>query len=86
VQPLVCPRQIIDVAGVERRNAGQAVSHGAGGDLHVDSWYRPKVVGGPGTFLVVADGCLAFVEAFRQKRRSKSRDWHQPEVDGRNRR
>jgi hypothetical protein len=38
-----------------------------GGEPHVDDWYRANVIGGPGAFLVVADGYQAFAAAFRQK-------------------
>jgi len=38
-----------------------------GDDPHVDDWYRANVIGGPGAFLVVADGYAAFAAAFRQK-------------------
>jgi hypothetical protein len=53
-----------------------AVSHGitlnglpitSGDDPDVDGWYRANVIGGPGAFLVVANGYAAFAEAFRQK-------------------
>jgi Protein of unknown function (DUF1194) len=53
-----------------------AVSHGvtvnglpitSGDEPHVDEWYRANVIGGPGAFLVVADGHQAFADAFRQK-------------------
>ena len=33
----------------------------------IEDWYRDNVVGGPGAFLVVADGYDAFARAFRQK-------------------
>lgn len=39
----------------------------SGDDLHVDDWYRANVVGGPGHFMVVADGFDAFADAFRRK-------------------
>jgi hypothetical protein len=38
-----------------------------GDDPHIDDWYRANVIGGPGAFLVVADGYGAFAAAFRQK-------------------
>jgi hypothetical protein len=38
-----------------------------GDDPHVDDWYRQNVVGGPGAFVVVANGYDAFAAAFRQK-------------------
>jgi hypothetical protein len=53
-----------------------AVSHGitlnglpitSGDDPGVDGWYRVNVIGGPGAFLVVANGYDAFADAFRQK-------------------
>ncbi len=53
-----------------------AASHGitlnglpitSGDDPDVDGWYRANVIGGPGAFLVVANGYDAFAEAFRQK-------------------
>jgi hypothetical protein len=39
----------------------------SGDDPHVDDWYRANVVGGPGHFMIVADGFTAFADAFRQK-------------------
>ena len=39
----------------------------SGDDPHVDDWYRANVVGGPGHFMVVADGFEAFADAFRRK-------------------
>jgi len=39
----------------------------SGDDPHVDAWYRANVVGGPGHFMVVADGFDAFADAFRRK-------------------
>jgi len=39
----------------------------SGDEPHVDDWYRANVVGGPRSFLIVADGYDAFAEAFRQK-------------------
>jgi hypothetical protein len=39
----------------------------SGDDPDVDGWYRANVIGGPGAFLVVANGYDAFAEAFRQK-------------------
>jgi Protein of unknown function (DUF1194) len=63
-----------DLATADARDA--AVSHGvtvnglpitSGDDPQVDDWYRANVVGGPGAFLVVADGYAAFTEALRQK-------------------
>jgi hypothetical protein len=39
----------------------------SGDDPHVDDWYRANVVGGPGHFMIVADGFEAFADAFRQK-------------------
>ncbi len=39
----------------------------SGDDPHVDDWYRANVVGGPGHFMVVADGFDAFADAFRRK-------------------
>jgi Protein of unknown function (DUF1194) len=53
-----------------------AISHGvtvnglpitSGEEPHVDEWYRANIIGGPGAFLVVADGHQAFADAFRQK-------------------
>jgi len=53
-----------------------AVSHGitlnglpitSGDDPDVDGSYRANVIGGPGAFLVVANGFAAFAEAIRQK-------------------
>lgn len=63
-----------ELATADARDA--AASHGvtvnglpitSGDDPHVDDWYRANVVGGPGAFLVVADGYDAFAEAFRHK-------------------
>jgi hypothetical protein len=62
------------LATVEARDV--AVSHGvtvnglpitSGDEPHVDDWYRANVIGGPGAFVVVADGFAAFADAFRQK-------------------
>jgi len=39
----------------------------SGDDPDVDVWYRLNVIGGPGAFVVVANGYDAFAEAFRQK-------------------
>lgn len=39
----------------------------SGEEPEVDQWYRENVVGGPGAFLVVANGFDAFAEAFQQK-------------------
>ena len=39
----------------------------SGDEPHVDDWYRANVIGGPGAFLVVADGFEAFAVAFLQK-------------------
>ena len=39
----------------------------SGDEPHVDEWYRANVVGGPGHFMIVADGFAAFADAFRQK-------------------
>jgi len=39
----------------------------SGDDPHVDEWYRANVVGGPGNFMIVADGFEAFADAFQQK-------------------
>lgn len=39
----------------------------SGDDPHVDEWYRANVVGGPGHFMIVADGFGAFADAFRRK-------------------
>jgi hypothetical protein len=33
----------------------------------IDAWYRDNVIGGPGAFLIVADGFDAFADAFRKK-------------------
>jgi Protein of unknown function (DUF1194) len=38
-----------------------------GEEPDIDEWYRANVIGGPGAFLVVADGYEAFAAAFRQK-------------------
>ena len=45
----------------------------SGEDPHLDDWYRANVVGGVGSFVVVADGFAAFAEAFQRKCCSKSR-------------
>jgi hypothetical protein len=39
----------------------------SGDERDLDDWYRANVVGGPGAFLIVANGYEAFAEAFRQK-------------------
>jgi hypothetical protein len=39
----------------------------SGEEPHVDEWYRANVVGGVGSFVVVADGFEAFAEAFQRK-------------------
>ena len=44
---------------------GLPITGGAERDL--DEWYRANVIGGPGAFLIVANGYEAFAEAFRQK-------------------
>ena len=63
-----------DLPAASAREA--AVSHGvtvnglpitSGDEPHVDDWYRANIIGGPGAFLVVADGHQAFADAFRQK-------------------
>jgi hypothetical protein len=63
-----------DLSTANARDA--AVSHGitlnglpitSGDDPDVDGWYRANVIGGPGAFLIVANGYDAFAEAFRQK-------------------
>ena len=63
-----------DLSTADARDA--AVAHGitlnglpitSGDDSDVDGWYRSNVIGGPGAFLVVANGYDAFAEAFRQK-------------------
>jgi hypothetical protein len=63
-----------EIATAEARDA--AVAHDVtvnglpitqGDDPHIDDWYRANVIGGPGAFLVVADGYEAFAAAFRQK-------------------
>ena len=63
-----------EVATADARDA--AVSHGltvnglpitSGDEPGIEDWYRANVVGGPGAFLVVADGYEAFAAAFRQK-------------------
>jgi Protein of unknown function (DUF1194) len=38
-----------------------------GDDPELDDWYRTNVIGGPGAFLVLANGYEGFAEAFRQK-------------------
>ena len=93
-------RQVIDVSGDGRQNAGEmptsvsrddAVARGtiinglpitSGIEPDVDAWYRDNVIGGPGSFLIVADGFDAFADAFRrpmhsgESLRSKWRDLH----------
>jgi uncharacterized protein DUF1194 len=63
-----------EIATAEARDA--AVARGVtvnglpitlGEEPHIDEWYRANVVGGPGAFLVVADGYEDFAAAFRQK-------------------
>ena len=63
-----------EIATTEARDA--AVARGitinglpitSGDDPHVDDWYGANVVGGPGHFMVVADGFDAFADAFRRK-------------------
>jgi uncharacterized protein DUF1194 len=53
-----------------------AVGHGiiinglpivSGAEPDVDNWYRDNVIGGPGAFLIVANGYDDFANAFRQK-------------------
>jgi hypothetical protein len=39
----------------------------SGEERDLDDWYRANIVGGPGAFLIVANGYEAFAEAFRQK-------------------
>jgi uncharacterized protein DUF1194 len=39
----------------------------SGDEPHVDEWYRANIVGGPGHFMIVADGFDAFADAFRRK-------------------
>ena len=65
-----------ELSAADARDA--AASHGitlnglpitSGDDPDVDGWYRANVIGGPGAFLVVANGYDAFAEAFRQKLR-----------------
>jgi hypothetical protein len=64
------------LGAAEARDA--AVSHAVtvnglpitcGDEPELDDWYRTNVIGGPGAFLVVANGYEAFAEAFRQKLR-----------------
>lgn len=38
-----------------------------GDEPELDNWYRVNVIGGPGSFLIVANGYEAFAAAFRQK-------------------
>ena len=63
-----------EVPTVDARDA--AVSHGltvnglpitSGEEPGIEDWYRANVVGGQGSFLVVADSYDAFAAAFRQK-------------------
>ena len=63
-----------EVAMADARDA--AVSRGltvnglpitAANKLEIEDWYRANVVGGPGSFLVVADRYDAFATAFRHK-------------------
>jgi hypothetical protein len=63
-----------EISTIESRDA--AVARGAtvnglpivlGDDPNVDGWYRDNVIGGPGAFLIVANGYEAFADAFRQK-------------------
>jgi len=73
-EPLAADRQVIDVSGDGRQNAGEletaeardaAVSHAVtinglpitcGDEPELDKWYRANVIGGPGSFLIVANG------------------------------
>jgi len=73
-EPLAADRQVIDVSGDGRQNAGEletaeardaAVSHAVtinglpitcGDEPELDNWYRANVIGGPGSFLIVANG------------------------------
>ena len=84
-EPLAADRQVIDVSGDGRQNAGEletaeardvAVSHAVtinglpitcGDEPELDNWYRANVIGGLGSFLIVANGYEAFAAAFRQK-------------------
>jgi len=63
-----------ELGTAEARDA--AVSHAVtvnglpitcGDEPELDDWYRTNVIGGPGAFLMVANGYEAFAEAFRQK-------------------
>jgi hypothetical protein len=63
-----------ELGTAEARDA--AVSHSVtvnglpitcGDDPELDDWYRANVIGGPGAFLVLANGYEGFAEAFRQK-------------------
>jgi len=58
------------------RGRDDAIAHGtiinglpitSGIEPDVDAWYRDNVIGGPGAFLIVADGYDAFADAFRKK-------------------
>jgi uncharacterized protein DUF1194 len=84
-ETLVGLRQVIDVSGDGRQNAGEvatadardaAVSDGitvnglpiaSEREPGIEDWYQANVIGGPGAFLVAADGYHAFAAAFRQK-------------------
>jgi hypothetical protein len=68
------PQNTGEISTTEARDA--AIAHDitinglpitSGDDPHVDDWYRANVVGGPGHFMVVADGFDAFADAFRRK-------------------
>src|SRR6202035_5005892 len=39
----------------------------SGEEPEIDDWYRVNVIGGPGAFLLAADGYDAFAAAFRRK-------------------
>ena len=54
-------------AAASRRITLNGLPITSGDDPDVDGWYRANVIGGPGAFLVVANGYDAFAEAFRQK-------------------
>jgi hypothetical protein len=63
-----------ELATAEARD--MAVSHAVtvnglpitcGDEPELDDWYRANVIGGPGAFLVVANGYQAFADAFRRK-------------------
>jgi hypothetical protein len=81
--PFVAPRQVIDVSGDGRNNRGRALASARaealaegivinglpilGSELALDRYYEDEVIGGPGSFMVVADGFDDFARAVLRK-------------------